>query len=187
MILDYAHNPAAIKTITDLAARLEVKGKRRLVIAMPGDRRDEDIIESAKSVASTFDTFICKADDDRRGRGFDDVPMLLKNTLMESGVDEANIEVIPSEEDSVNAGLNACDRGDLLVILGDNITRCWKQIVHFNEDGAQPIKQAEQPSQDFPEKLYEPVEHTFELEEGTRIVQDERGVHIVVERDEESD
>ena len=187
VILDYAHNPAAIKTITDLAARLEVKGKRRLVIAMPGDRRDEDIIESAKSVASTFDTFICKADDDRRGRGFDEVPMLLKNTLMESGVDEANIEVIPSEEDSVNAGLNACDRGDLLVILGDNITRCWKQIVHFNEDGAQPIKQAEQPSQDFPEKLYEPVEHTFELEEGTRIVQDDRGVHIVVERDEESD
>lgn len=187
VILDYAHNPAAIKTISDLASRLEVKGKRRLVIAMPGDRRDEDIIEAAKTVASAFDTFVCKADDDRRGRGHDEVPMLLKKTLIEAGVSENNIEVIPSEEKSVRTSLNACHAGDLLVILGDNITRCWKQIVHFNEDGKIVVKDAEQPSQDYPEKLYQPVEHAFELDAHTRIVQDERGVHIVVDRDEESD
>lgn len=187
VILDYAHNPAAIKTISDLASRLEVKGKRRLVIAMPGDRRDEDIIEAAKTVASAFDTFVCKADDDRRGRGHDEVPMLLKKTLIEAGVSENNIEVIPSEEKSVKTSLNACHAGDLLVILGDNITRCWKQIVHFNEDGKIVVKDAEQPSQDYPEKLYQPVEHAFELDAHTRIVQDERGVHIVVDRDEESD
>lgn len=187
VILDYAHNPAAIKTITDLAGRLEVKGKRRLVIAMPGDRRDEDIIEAANSVASTFDSFICKADDDRRGRGFDEVPKLLKSTLMQAGIDEANIQVIPSEADAVEAGLESCQAGDLVIILGDNITRCWKQIVHFNDDGNKTILENEIPSQDFPDKLYEHVEHKFELEEGTRIVQDERGVHIVVDRDEESD
>lgn len=187
VILDYAHNPAAIKTITDLAARLEVKGKRRLVIAMPGDRRDEDIIEAANSVASTFDSFVCKADDDRRGRGHDEVPQLLKSTLMAAGVSEDAIQVIPSESDAVDAGLASCYAGDLVVILGDNITRCWKQIVHFNEDGDKTILAGETPSQDFPEKLFEHVEHKFELEEGTRIVQDERGVHIVVDRDEESD
>ncbi|MFT5670132.1 MAG: cyanophycin synthetase, partial [Glaciecola sp.] len=187
VILDYAHNPAAIKTITDLAGRLEVKGKRRLVIAMPGDRRDEDIIEAANSVASTFDSFVCKADDDRRGRGFDEVPQLLKSTLMQAGVDEANIQVIPSEADAVEAGLESCLAGDLVIILGDNITRCWKQIVHFNDDGNKTILESEIPSQDFPDRLYEHVEHKFELEEGTRIVQDERGVHIVVDRDEESD
>lgn len=187
VILDYAHNPAAIKTITDLAGRLEVKGKRRLVIAMPGDRRDEDIIEAARIVASTFDTFVCKADDDRRGRGFDEVPQLMKTTLMEAGVDEANIQVIPSESEAVEAGLSSCHGGDLVVILGDNITRCWKQIVHFNEDGKKKIKTSDTPSQDYPEKLYEPVEHKFELLQGQRLVQDERGVHIVMDRDEESD
>jgi cyanophycin synthetase len=187
VILDYAHNPAAIKNISGLASRLEVKGKRRLVIAMPGDRRDEDIIEAANAVAGTFDSFVCKADDDRRGRGFDEVPQLLKDTLMKAGIDEANIQVIPSEADAVEAGLNSCNAGDLVVILGDNITRCWKQIVHFNEDGQKTIENKDTPSQDFPEKLYEPIEHKFELEEGTRIVQDDRGVHLVVERDEESD
>lgn len=187
VILDYAHNPAAIKNISGLAGRLDVKGKRRLVIAMPGDRRDEDIIEAANAVASTFDSFVCKADDDRRGRGFDEVPQMLKDTLMKAGVDEANIQVIPSEVDAIEAGLNSCNAGDLIVILGDNITRSWKQIVHFNEDGQKTIPSNDTPSQDFPEKLYEHVENKFELEEGTRIVQDDRGVHIVVERDEESD
>ena len=187
VILDYAHNPAAIKTITDLAARLEVKGKRRIVMAMPGDRRDEDIIDAANSIASTFDTFVCKADDDRRGRGHDEVPELIKRTLMAAGVDEGSIEVIPSEEEGVEAALNSCHPGDLLIVLGDNITRCWKQIVHFNNATEVPEEGSSAPSQDYPEKLFAPVESKFELQEGQRIVQDDRGVHIVVERDEESD
>ncbi len=188
VILDYAHNPAAIKMITSLASRLEVKGKRRLVIAMPGDRRDEDIHEAASIVAGTFDSYICKADDDRRGRGHDEVPALLKQTLIDKGVSDDIIDIIPSETDAVEAALAACMPGDLLIILGDNITRCWKQIVHFNSDKAsESVDTDGKPSSDFPEKLYEPIEHKFELSEGQRIVHDERGVHIVVERDEESD
>ncbi|WP_371194005.1 cyanophycin synthetase [Glaciecola sp. SC05] len=188
VILDYAHNPAAISNIASLASRLDVKGKRRIVMAMPGDRRDEDVIEAASIVAPNFDSFVCKADDDRRGRGHDEIPMLLKKTLESKGISADSIQVIPSEKDAVEAGLASCAPGDLLIILGDNITRCWKQIVHFNavtEEGADAVDST--PSHDFPEKLYEPVEHKFELGEGQRIVHDERGVHIVVERDEESD
>jgi cyanophycin synthetase len=188
VILDYAHNPAAIKSIASLAARLDVKGKRRIVMAMPGDRRDEDIQEAATIVAGSFDSFVCKADDDRRGRGDDEVPMLLKRTLESHGISSDNIDVVPSEKDAVEAGLASCAPGDLLIILGDNITRCWKQIVHFNsklEDGT--AVSGATPSQDFPKKLFEPVEHKFELAQGQSIVHDERGVHIVVERDEESD
>lgn len=185
VILDYAHNPAAIKTITDLAMRLEVSGKRRLVIAMPGDRRDEDVIEAAKSTSS-FDYVYCKADDDRRGRGHDEIPQLLRKTYLEHGVDDSAIQVIPSEQEAVEKALMDSKKGDLLIILGDNITRCWKQIVHFNSEG-KVDSTIETPSQDFPEKLFEPVEHKFELEEGQSLVQDERGVRLVVEREEDSD
>ncbi|MEM7360553.1 MAG: cyanophycin synthetase [Pseudomonadota bacterium] len=186
VILDYAHNPAAIKTITDLATRLEVAGKRRIVIAIPGDRRDEDVADAARIVAKGFDTFICKADDNRRGRGHDEIPQMLKATLLEEGVDESAIQIIPSEEEAVDKGLEDCEPGDLLVILGDEITRCWKQIVHFNEGEERPPVE-EKPSQDFPEKLYEPVETKFELAAGQSLVQDDRGVRLVVERDEDSD
>lgn len=186
VILDYAHNPAAIKTITDLAMRLDVTGKRRLVIAMPGDRRDEDIIEAANITANAFDSIICKADDDRRGRGHDEVPQLLKKTYLEQGVNDEAVQIIPSEQEAVEKGMADCKKGDLLIILGDNITRCWKQIVHFQSDG-KAEDSGDTPSQDYPEKLYEPVEHKFELEQGQTLVHDERGVRLVVERDEDSD
>jgi cyanophycin synthetase len=186
VILDYAHNPAAIQTITDLAGRLEVSGERRIVIAIPGDRRDQDIIEAANIVAAGFDHFICKADDNRRGRGDDEVPQLLRKTLIEAGVDESRIQVIPSEEEAVETALDNANEGDLLVVLGDEITRCWKQIVHFNE-GAEVKQSAEAPSQDFPEKLYETEETAFKLKPGQRLVHDDRGVRLVVERNEDSD
>ena len=186
VILDYAHNPAAIQTITDLATRLEVSGKRRIAMAMPGDRRDEDIVEAAKIVANNFDAYICKADDHRRSRGFDEVPQLIKKTLLEEGVSEDAIQVIPSEEEAIDQSLSDCDTGDLLIILGDEITRCWKQIVHFN-GGEEVIPGNEEPSQEFPEKLYEPIEQKYELADGQSLIHDDRGVRLVVERDEESD
>jgi cyanophycin synthetase len=186
VILDYAHNPAAIQTITDLAKRLDVNGKRRIVMAMPGDRREEDYVEAAKITSQGFDTFICKADDDRRSRGHDEVPQFLKKVLMENGINEADIQVIPSEQEAIDTALNQCEKGDLLIILGDDITRSWKQIVHFN--GGEEVKHsADAPSHDYPEKLYEPIEHAFELAEGQRLVHDERGVRLIVEHDEESD
>ncbi|MFT5676592.1 MAG: cyanophycin synthetase, partial [Paraglaciecola sp.] len=161
-------------------------GKRRIVMAMPGDRRDEDIVEAAQIVAKGFDTYVCKADDVRRGRGFDEVPQLLKKTLLSEGVAEDNIQVIPSEEDAITKAMEDCKSGDLLIILGDNITRSWKQIVHFN-GGTEDVSAESEPSQDFPEKLFEPIEHKFELEAGQSLVHDERGVRLVTEHEEESD
>ncbi|MBE1298366.1 MAG: cyanophycin synthetase [Alteromonadaceae bacterium] len=187
VILDYAHNPAAIQTITDLATRLDVRGKRRIVLAMPGDRRDEDVIEAAQIASKGFEVFYCKADDHRRGRGEDEIPQMLAQQLQQEGIAQEEINVIPDEQTAINAALEACAEGDLLVVLGDNISRCWKQIVHFNEDQTREPKPTAKPSQDFPEKLYQPVEHKFELGEGQRIVQDERGVRIVMEHDEDSD
>ena len=186
VILDYAHNPAAIQSITDLAGRLDVPGKRHIVITIPGDRRDEDIVAAANIVADKFDRFICKADDNRRGRGDSEVPNLLKETLLKAGVNETAIQVIPSEEKAIDQSLTNCGAGDLLVILGDEITRSWKQIVQFNE--GEKMTEAEAiPSEEFPEKLYAPMETEFELEAGQSLVHDERGVRLVVARDEESD
>ncbi len=185
VILDYAHNPAAIKTITDLATRLDVSGKRRIVVTVPGDRRDEDIAEAAKIVAPHFDEFICKADDNRRGRGDDEVPQMIKQVLLDEGIDESRIQVIPSEEEAIAKSLEDSDVGDLLVVLGDEITRCWKQIIHYGDSDDQPKAKAEEKPVAAPTK--KKVESSFKLEAGQSLVHDERGVRLVVERDEESD
>ncbi|RZV98281.1 MAG: cyanophycin synthetase, partial [Rhodobacteraceae bacterium] len=69
VILDYAHNPAAVKAMCDVVDRLDVAGKRIVVLAAPGDRRDEDITEIGHAAAGHFDLYICRRDDYRRGRG----------------------------------------------------------------------------------------------------------------------
>ncbi len=185
VILDYAHNPAAVSAIADLAQRIDVTGKRRMVLTSPGDRRDEDIRDVARAAAKAFDYYICKADDDRRRRGHDEVPNLLRDELIACGVAENAIEIIPDEQEAIDAVLNSAGPGDLVVILGDAPSRCWKQIIHFNNDGKDV---AEVPAiTGSSDKIFTAKENRFELQTGQRLVQDERGVRLVVEHEEEAD
>ena len=76
VILDYAHNPAAVRAMCNLVDRFEPEGRRIVVLAAPGDRRDEDIREIASIAAGHFDHYICRRDDNRRGRGDDEIPVV---------------------------------------------------------------------------------------------------------------
>lgn len=140
VLLDYAHNPAALEVLCDLVDKLEVKGKRTCIIAAPGDRRNEDVILLAKTAASHFDNFICKQDDGLRGRVSGEVAGIIKQGLLDSGVPEKNIEIVLSEQDAINHGLSKALAGDLLVILADNVKRSWKQVIHFNSETRESVK-----------------------------------------------
>ncbi|WP_171169877.1 cyanophycin synthetase [Ruegeria sp. HKCCA0370] len=181
VILDYGHNPAALNAMAALADQLEIKGRRLCVVAMPGDRRDEDIIDGAAALAGHFDHFICKADDRRRGRGHDEVPRMMRQALIDNGVDDASISVIPDEVEAVNAGLQQAAPGDLLVIFGDDTTRCWKQIIYFSSDGATPDAEVAPKTT--------AVDTSFEdmFENDQNLIRDERGVRLAREISEDAD
>ena len=178
VLLDYAHNPAAVQMICRTVDRLDVDGRRLGVISAPGDRRDEDIREIAQIAAGHFDHFICKADDRRRGRGEDEVPQMLRQTLLDNGVEDDRITIIPDEAEAVDTALRAAQPGDLLVIFGDEITRCWKQIIHFKPGVAEPV--VETPPTIQPEtEDYEG--EAFVLPESHQLIRDERGVRLAKE------
>ncbi len=184
VILDYGHNPAAVNAMANLAQSLEPSGRRIVVLAAPGDRRDEDIVETAKVCAGRFDHYILKRDDHARGRGHDEVPRMLHETLKACGVSEEQMVIIPDEIAAIDAGLSMADEGDLLLIFGDDIERSWKQISDFNSDGehSKPAKAA-QPA---------PVgiavaqsESSFSMDLGDQVViRDERGVRLAREVEE---
>ena len=132
VILDYGHNAAAVQAMVRFVERLGTAGRRVVVLSAPGDRRDEDIAQSARMVAGYFDRYICRRDDNPRGRGPDEVPQLLRTALIEEGVPPDDVEVIPDERESLHVALTECRAGDLLLFFGDNITRCWEQIVNFH-------------------------------------------------------
>jgi len=177
VILDYGHNPAAVRAMADLAVRLEVPGQRVCVLAAPGDRRDDDLFEIAKAAASAFERFILRTDDDTRGRDRDQITGLLRKGLIACGVDPSRIELIPDEQESIDAALASCALGDLLVIFGDKISRSWKQITKFTGDGAGDSASDLAAVRVVP--VDTPPSPPRRRELGGTLVEDERGVRLI--------
>jgi len=180
VILDYGHNPAAVRAMCQLVGRLEVKGRRLCVLAAPGDRRDEDIREIAEIAAGCFDHYICRRDDFLRGRGPDEVPRILMESLLQHGVDREKIEVIPEEQLAVDAALRRGRPGDLLLLFADAITRSWKQVVHFRPDVERPSAGSETRLQVEPQPG-----SGLAPEESETLIRDERGVRLAREEVED--
>jgi len=175
VILDYGHNPAAVRAMVELVGRLPVDGRRLVVLAAPGDRRDDDVREIAAITAGNFDRYICRRDDILRGRGPDEIPTLLRKGLLEEGVDEDTIEVIPEEEKATQKALEMAEAGDLLLIFGDNIARTWKQIEDFSSDGS---GESVAPPVEAPRKVVLPDLPDELVSAGDSLIRDERGVRI---------
>ncbi len=138
VVFDYGHNAHAVGVLADLAQRLEVAGRRIVVLAGPGDRRDEDLIAIARAAAGRFDHYICRRDDDLRDRDPEEVPRIQAAALREAGVAAEAISVIPDEQQAIDAALHMGRAGDLLLIFADALTRSWKQITKFKPAGVPP-------------------------------------------------
>jgi len=175
VILDYGHNPAAVEAMVGLSDRLEVEGKRVLVIAAPGDRRDEDIRDIATACAGHFDRYICRRDDGLRGRAAGEVPAMQHDALLAAGVPEAQIEVIPDEQEAIARALDIAEAADLVLIFGDELERCWSQITEYHSDGSESRHELEPQSSPEP-----PVELVpgYKFGGDEELIRDERGVRL---------
>jgi cyanophycin synthetase len=197
VILDYGHNPAAIEAMCTLVDRmveggaLGPKGQRTVVLAAPGDRRDEDIRNIAARAAKSFDYFICRRDDHTRGRANDEVPKLLAEGLRAAGVAEGRIQIIQEEEPAVEAALSEGEPGDLLLIFADKVTRTWKQIIYHGErrreknDQKATDGESEGATEQLSPSTPPPAPLPTADMDGLTFVRDERGVIAI--QQEESD
>ncbi|MEP7383816.1 MAG: cyanophycin synthetase [Gemmatimonadota bacterium] len=193
VIMDYGHNAAAVDSVCQLARRLDVKGRRICVVAGPGDRRDADIIEIGEAAArGNFDHYICRRDDDLRGREGDEVPRMMRDTLLAAGIPAERISLIPDEQEAIDAALRMARINDLVLLFADALARGWKQVVHFrlpgtdDDAGAMRSEETPAPSMLQPALVHAPddaIQHRPPGDEMV-IVRDERGVHIAREIDD---
>ncbi|WP_101925627.1 MULTISPECIES: cyanophycin synthetase [Luteimonas] len=178
VIMDYAHNAHAVGVMAELAQRLDVTGRRIVVVAAPGDRRDEDLQAIAAAVEGKFDHYIVRRDDALRGRDGDEVPRIIGKALQAAGVAADAISLVPDEQDAIERALQMGRPGDLIVVFADVLARSWKQIIKFNADGDTPrTPRVELPSG---EPAHSADEAAVAAMEG--VVRDERG--LVFEREE---
>ncbi len=119
VLVDYAHNPAAIEGLMDFVQRLDAT-RRIGVIAAPGDRRDEDLREVGRLCAG-LDHVIVKEDEDRRGRAEGEIAELLIEGLVGGGLARDRIEVVHDEIQAADRAISMLDETSLAVILADDV------------------------------------------------------------------
>ena len=107
---------------------------------------------------------------------------LLAEGLRERGVKDSNITTIDDEVQAIDHALASCEAGDLLVIFGDKISRCWKQITKFKSEGqasATPAIEVVRAETTAPAPVV-----ASKLDWGGTLVEDERGVRVVRETED---
>jgi cyanophycin synthetase len=190
VLFDYGHNAHAVRAMADLAQRLDCTGRRIVVLAGPGDRRDEDLVAIAHAAAGRFDHYICRRDDTLRGREPDEVPRIIESALRAAGVPGQAITVIPDEQEAIDAALRMSQPGDLLLVFSDALVRSWKQITKFKPEGAPPVQPAAAPAAEAARRAAEEAGRALEHPEQVptldlgSLIRDERGVRVAPETED---
>lgn len=130
VIIDYGHNPEALKAQIQLIEGLHKDqnnvGRKAIVFGMPGDRPDTTIQKAAAIVANHYDRYFLKEDWSLRGRKPGEVVALIAKTLVEQGVSKDAIEIFfgdKTELDAVTALFEWLKLNDLAIIQADDIPK----------------------------------------------------------------
>jgi cyanophycin synthetase len=135
VIVDYAHNPAAMRAMDGLVAGLRPSVERVIgVVSIPGDRRDEDILEMGTIAAGMFDDLIFREHPDGRGRANGSVVSLLSRGAIQAGFPPQRVQRILSETKSVEAALKMARPGDLVLLFPTSVDAVWAQVTTFQPD-----------------------------------------------------
>jgi cyanophycin synthetase len=132
VILDYAHNSAGLTALGEVVRGLRHRYKRALgVLSIPGDRRDEDIIEMGQIAGGIFDELFFREDPGLRGRSRGEVMNLLQKGAVQGGALAERVHLIPTEHGATAAALLATNPGELLIVTPTDVEGTWKLINDF--------------------------------------------------------
>ena len=132
VILDYAHNAAGLTALGEVVRGLRHRYRKAICcLSIPGDRRDEDILEMGRIAGTIFDEFFFREDPATRGRPRGEVMNLLKEGALQGGAAEERVHLIAGEDGATAAALTAAGPGELLVITPTDVTGAWQQVNEF--------------------------------------------------------
>jgi cyanophycin synthetase len=132
VLVDYAHNPAAIAGLMDFVYNLDA-ARRIGIITAPGDRRDEDL-RTVGRLSAKLDRVIVREDKYRRGREPGEVARLIIEGLKESGMTDSQIEIIYNETEGLAYALTQMEDNDLVFVLADDVPAVLSQLDRLAAD-----------------------------------------------------
>ncbi len=114
VMIDYGHNRPAVEALSDILGEL-TDGKKIVVCQGTGNRKKEDIIDFGRSIGNIYDRVIIN-DSDPRYRKLGETAEFVKQGVLDAGLDPDRVDVILEEFESIDAGFDIAEDGDLLVI-----------------------------------------------------------------------
>jgi cyanophycin synthetase len=125
VIVDYGHNPAAM---TALGQALDAIGKRRtlLVLGLPGDRRDDDLIATMDASLAFTDEYLL-FDTDRRGRADGEVTSLLMSRIS----DGRAASVVRDEFEGIERAWRQARPGDRIILIAEEVDAALERIAQL--------------------------------------------------------
>jgi cyanophycin synthetase len=122
VILDYGHNVAAMKA---LGEALPQDGRRSvMVIGLPGDRRDEDLLATVQETLPYVDEYVLHDLQNLRERAKDEVPLLMRSCL-KPGTPH---EIVADQREGILRGFARTQPGDRLIVIADLVDEALKVI-----------------------------------------------------------
>lgn len=119
VLLDFGHNPVAIRGVTALArSLLGAGGALRVTIGMPGDRLDSDLREVARAIAAANPVQAVVSElpaEYLRGRAPGELPAVVAGGLRDANVPAVSLAA--SELDAVKRLLADAVPGDVVVVF----------------------------------------------------------------------
>jgi cyanophycin synthetase len=125
VIVDFAHNASALMA---LGGVLESFAPRRRTIVYGGcDRRDDDVIRQGEALAASFDRVLLYRDEAGRERQAGELSGLVRKGIANAPQQPEVIEY-PDEIAAIEAGLDAIQPGDLLVLAPDSLDKAIEMV-----------------------------------------------------------
>jgi cyanophycin synthetase len=132
VLVDYAHNTAAIGGLMDFIYNLDAV-RRIGIVTAPGDRRDEDL-RNVGRLSAKLDRVVVREDKYRRGREPGEIARLIIEGLHENGMSDDRIEIIYSETEALAHAMKQMQDNDLVFVLADDVPAVLSQLNQLTSD-----------------------------------------------------
>ena len=131
ILVDFAHNQHGMQALADAVRRVPAK-RVILLMGQAGDRPDKDIIDLTKAACSMGpgQLMVAELPGYERGREPFEVPELIRQEAVRSGIPEKAIEIFPGPTEATAEALGRARQGDLLVLLALTQRNAALSLVH---------------------------------------------------------
>ncbi len=119
VLVDYGHNIPAITQLGEICRSLKPH-QIVTVLGLPGDRRDNDIAQSARVVAGFSHRIVIREDADLRGRHPGEMAALIQHAAKEQP--HCEVGVVLDESEAVRQAILEAKAGALVLILYERYT-----------------------------------------------------------------